>query len=156
MCDHPNPTTALMLNESDIKIFYSHYAIIGAITNTLIQLDMDTPLQLADHDNVELTIEGITTGGRPTSVTWRRNNVIVDRNTRLAGGGSFWDRGGQTIVGTGPCERRMYRVALLVTGYLPGTYTYTVSNANTPTPVTSPVFRIRGNKLYFKNNHTDK
>ncbi len=90
-----------------------------------------------------LTIEGITTGGRPTLVTWRRNNLIVNRNTRLAGGGSFYEGGGETIV-TGPCERRMYRVALLVTGYLPGSYTYTVSNANTSTPVTSPVFEIQG------------
>ncbi len=92
-----------------------------------------------------LLIEGITTGGRPTSVTWRRNNVMVDRNTRLAGGGRFFDGGGETIVGTGPCVSRMYRVALQVTGRLPGSYTYTVSNANTPTPVTSPVFIIQGN-----------
>ncbi len=91
-----------------------------------------------------LVIEGITTGGRPTSVTWRRNNVIVDRNTRLAGGGSFYGGGRETIVGAGPCESLMYRVSLLVTGRLPGTYTYTVSNANTPTPLESPVFIIEG------------
>ena len=82
-------------------------------------------------------------------MTWRRNNNIVDRNTMLAGGGSFYDGGGETIVGTGPCESHMYRVALQVRGYLPGTYTYTVSNANTPTPVTSPVLTIQGiNKQY--------
>ncbi len=74
-------------------------------------------------------------------MTWRRNGGIVDRNTRLAGGGSFYDGGGETIVGTGSCESHMYRVALLVTGHLPGTYTYTVSNANT---VTSPLFIIAG------------
>ncbi len=91
-----------------------------------------------------LVIEGITTGGQATSVTWRRNNGIVDRNTVLAGGGSFYNGGGGAIVGSGPCEMRMYRVALQVTGRLPGTYTYTVSNANTQTPVTSPVFTIEG------------
>ncbi len=91
-----------------------------------------------------LVIEGITTGAQATSVTWRRNNVIVDRNTRLAGGGSFYDGGEDTIVGTGPCESHMYRVALLVIGRLPGHYTYTVSNTNTPTPVTSSVFLIQG------------
>ncbi len=149
VCDHPNPTTALMLNESDIKIYYNillSYAILGAITNAPIQLDPDSPPQLADRNNLVLTIEGITTGGRATSVTWRRNNTIIDRHTRVADGDSFYDGGGQTIVGTGPCESRMYRVALQLNGYLPGTYTYTVSNANTTTPVTSPVFTVEGNE----------
>ena len=118
--------------------------IVGAITNAAIQLDPDSPLQLTDRDNLQLIIKGFTTGGQATSVTWRRNNVMVDRNTRLAGGGSFYDGGGETIVGTGPCESHMYRVALLVTGRLPGSYTYTVSNANTPTPVASPVFEVQG------------
>ncbi len=118
--------------------------VSGAITNVTVQLDDYHP-QLADRDNLELIIEGITTGGQATSVIWIRNNVMVDRNTRLAGGGSFYDGGGDTIVGTGSCESHMYRVALLVTGRLPGTYTYTVSNANTLNPVTSPVFTIQGN-----------
>ncbi len=137
-----------MLNESDIKVYYNNllsYAILGAITNAPIQLDSDSSLQFADRDNLQLTIEGITTGGQATSVIWRRNGLAVDRNTRLAGGGSFYDGGGETIVGTGPCESRMYRVALLVTGRLPGTYTYTVSNADTQTPVTSPLLIIKGN-----------
>ena len=152
VCDHPNPTTALMLNESDITLYYNillSYAILGAITNTSIQVDPDSSSQLADRDNLELVIEGITTGGQATSVTWRRNNVIVDRNTRLAGGRAFYDGGGETIVGTGSCESHMYRVALLVIGYLPGSYTYTVSNANTSTPVTSPVLIIQGNKKQY-------
>ncbi len=96
-----------------------------------------------------MIIEGITTGSQATSVIWRRNNLIVDRNTRWAGGGSFYDGGGQSIVGTGPCESHMYRVALQVTGRLPGTYTYTVINANTPTAVTSPLFIIQGNKKQY-------
>ncbi len=75
-----------------------------------------------------LTIEGITTGNQATSVTWRRSNLIVNRNTRLAGGGSFYDGGGAAIVNTGPCESHMYRVALLVTGNLPGFYTYTYNH----------------------------
>ncbi len=118
--------------------------ILGAITNTTIQLDTDPTPQLADHNNFMLTVEGITTGGRATSVTWRRNNNVVDRTTRLAGGGSFYNEGGEAIVGTGSCESHMYRVALQVTGYLPGTYTYTVSNANTQIQLTSPVFTIEG------------
>ncbi len=116
--------------------------ISGAINSATVQLDMESPSQLADRDNLVLLIEGITTGGQATSVTWIRNNVMVDRNKILAGGGSFFVAGGETIVGTGSCESHMYRVALLVRGYLPGTYIYTVSNANTPTPVMSPVFEI--------------
>ena len=76
-------------------------------------------------------------------MTWRRNNLITDRNTRLAGGGSFYD-GEETVTDTGSCESHKYRVTLRVTGRLPGTYTYTVSNNNTLDPVTSPVFRIQG------------
>ncbi len=143
-----------MLNASDIKVYYNIlllYAILGAITNAPIQLDPDSPPQLADRDNLVLVIEGLTTGSQATSVTWRRNNVIVDRNTRLAGGGSFYDGGGDAIVGTGPCESHMYRVALQVRGYLPGTYTYSVSNANTPTPVTSPLFTIKGNNKQYSS-----
>ncbi len=138
-----------MLNESDIKVYYNillSYAILGAITNALIQLNSHSSPQLADRDNLVLIIEGITTGGQATSVTWRWNNTIVDKHTRLTGGDSFYDGGGENIIGTGPCESHMYRVALLVRGYLPGTYTYTVSNANTPTPVTSPVFPVEGNE----------
>ncbi len=60
--------------------------VSGAITNVTVQLDMDYPSQLADRDNLQLVIEGITTGGQATSVTWRRNNTMVDRNIRLAGG----------------------------------------------------------------------
>ncbi len=123
--------------------------VSGAITRATVQLDTDRPSQLADRNNLQLVIEGITTGGQATSVTWRRNNVMVNRTTRLAGGGLLYDGGGETIVGTGPCESRMYRVALLVTGRLPGTYTYTVSNANTLTPVTSSVFIIEGNEKEY-------
>ncbi len=118
--------------------------IVGAITNAAIQLDPGSPPELADRDNLQLVINGITTGSQATSVTWRRNGDMVDRNTRPVGGGSLFDGGGEAIVGTGPCESRMYRVALAVTGLFSGTYTYTVSNANTPTPVTSPVFEVQG------------
>ncbi len=118
--------------------------IVGTITNAPIQLDPDEPsTQLADRDNLLLVIEGITTGSQASSVIWRRNNLIVDSNTRPASGGYFFVGGGDTIVGTGPCEMRMYRVALAVIGRLPGSYTYTVSNANTPT-LTSQVFLIEG------------
>ncbi len=127
--------------------------IVGAITNATIQLDPDEAgTQLADRDDLLLVIEGITTGGQPTyPATWRRNNVIVDGNTRSAGGCSFFVGGGQAVVGTGPCESHMYRVAIAVIGRLPGSYTYTVSNANTPNPVTSPLFEVQGMILNINN-----
>ena len=68
---------------------------------------------------------------------------MVDRTTVVAGG-SFYDGGGETINTTGPCSTHMYRVGLLVTGYLPGEYSYTVSNDQNTSPVTSPVFRVEG------------
>ncbi len=44
--------------------------ISGAITSDTIQLDTDSPsLELADHNNLEFVIEGITTGSQATSVT---------------------------------------------------------------------------------------
>ena len=68
---------------------------------------------------------------------------MVDSNTVVAGG-SFFDGGGDTIRDTGDCPTHIYRVGLLVTGYLPGEYSYTASNNQTTSPVTSPVFRVEG------------
>ena len=123
----------------------------GPITNASIQLDFGFQHELADRDNFVLTILGITTGSQATQVTWRRNGVVVNRNTIIKEYRTYkecyfpyFDGGGEATVGTGPCERRMYRVALLVVGYYPGSYMYTVSNANTSRPVTSPVFVIQG------------
>ena len=106
-------------------------------------MDTTASPQLADRDNLILTIEGIYTGGRHHFGSWKWNGTIINRHTQVTGG-SFYDGGGEAIVGTGPCEDRMYRVALIVTGYLPGNYTYFVSNSDTPTPVKSPVFLVEG------------
>ncbi len=126
--------------------------IVGAITHATIQLDLnEAATQLADRDSLLLVIRGNTTGAQAASVTWRRNNDIVNSSTRPAGGGSFFVGGGDTIVGTGPCESRMYGAAIGVFGRLPGNYTYTVSNANTPNPVTSPLFEVQGMTLNINN-----
>ncbi len=59
--------------------------------------------------------------------------------------GVFFIGGGDTIQGNPPCESRMYRVSLQVDGYLPGSYTYTVNNADTEDPgVTSSTVLIQG------------
>ena len=52
--------------------------------------------------------------------------------------------GGEERVGGDPCSARMYRPALVIRGYLPGVYQYTVDNADTPGDVTSPTFSISG------------
>ena len=73
---------------------------------------------------------------------------MVNRNTVVARG-FFFDGGGEAISDTGPCSTHMYRVALLVRGYLPGEYSYTVSNDQNTSPVPSPVFRVEDK---VKNN----
>ena len=123
--------------------------MIGAITSAVILLENDpakaSNVELSDRASLSLVIRGETTGSQATSVVWRRNGTVVDSHTVVAGG-SFFDGGGERISDTGPCSTHMFRVALLVTGYLPGEYSYTVSNDQNTSPVTSPVFRVEGNE----------
>ena len=126
--------------------------LIGAIINAAILLDYDfyeaQRFEFSNRASLRLVIRGETTGSQATSVVWRRNGSVVDSSTVVAGG-FFFDGGGETINTTGPCSTHMYRVALLVTGYLPGEYSYTVSNNLNTNPVTSPVFRVEG-KVYYE------
>ena len=130
--------------------------LIGAITNAAILLENDpgevANFEFSNRASLSLVIRGETTGSRATSVVWRRNGTVVDRNTVVAGG-SFFDGGGDPISNTGPCPTHIYRVGLLVTGYLPGEYSYTASNNQTTSPVTSPVFRVEGK---VKNEQNDE
>ena len=57
--------------------------------------------------------------------------------------------GGDEIEGGEPCSGRMYRPALLLLGYLPGAYQYSVTNADTTGDVTSETLTISG---MFINN----
>ena len=132
--------------------------LIGAITNAAILLEND-PAQVAnnrlsDRSNLQLIIRGETTGGRTSSVVWRRNGTVVDRSTVVAGG-SFYDGGGEAISSTGDCSTHRYRAALLVTGYLPGEYSYTATNGQTTSPVTSPVFRVEGKYTSIEHLYLD-
>ncbi len=73
-------------------------------------------------------------------MTWRRNGSMISNVVRV-----FFIGGGETIINTGPCESQMYRVALQLNGYLPGSYEYTVDNADTADPgVTSSTVLIQG------------
>jgi len=70
-----------------------------------------------------------------------KNGIIVDRDTEEEKG-SYYDGGGETIDNTGPCPSHRYREAQLIRGYLPGEYNFAVSNANTSSPVSSPLFIV--------------
>ncbi len=74
-------------------------------------------------------------------MTWRRNGSII---TNVVG--VFFIGGGEPRhTGNPPCESKMYRIALQLNGYLPGSYTYTVNNADTEDPgVTSSTVLIQG------------
>ena len=120
--------------------------MIGAITDAVISLETHPRevehFEFSNHSSLRLVIRGETTGSQASLVVWRRNGIVVNRYTVVAGG-SFYD-GGNEISTTGPCSTHIYRVALLVRGYLPGEYLYTVSNDHNTSPVTSPVFRVEG------------
>ena len=109
-------------------------------------------IELSNRTSLQLVIRGETTGSQATSVVWRRNGTVVNRHT-VVDNGSFYDGGGDSISTTGPCFTHMYRVVLLVTGYLPGEYSYTVNNNQNTSPVTSPVFRVEGK---VKNEKSDE
>ncbi len=119
---------------------------VGAIISATIDIDNDNS-RLLDRNDLQLVIEGITTGAQATSVTWRRNGSMITT------GGGFFIGGGETRhTGNPPCESRMYRVAIQASGYLPGSYTYIVDNADTADPgVTSPVFEVQGMHLNIIN-----
>ena len=118
---------------------------VGAITSATIMID-GTP-RFLDRNDLELVPEGVTTGAQATSVTWRRNGSMITN------GGGFFIGGGETRhTGNPPCADQMYRVAIQMNGYLPGSYTYTVDNADTADPgVTSPVFDVQGMYLNINN-----
>jgi len=90
-----------------------------------------------------LAIRGQTTGGKVTKITWIRNGINVSRTTELPNG-KYYDGGGELLRNFSDCTRKVYRYALLVTGYLPGEYLYIASNNYTPEPITSPIFILQG------------
>ncbi len=79
---------------------------VGAITRATIDID-DGDVRLLDRSNLQLTIQGITTGAQATSVTWRRNGSMI-----TTGGGFFIGGGGARHTGNPPCADQMYRVAI--------------------------------------------
>ena len=78
-----------------------------------------------------------------TNTVWKRDNITISRSTNVSNG-SYFDGGGEIVFNHTDCARRIYRVALLVMGYLPGEYLYLADNMQTPYPIRSPVFLIQG------------
>ncbi len=118
---------------------------VGAITSATIMIGVNP--KFLDRNALVFVLEGVTTGAQATSVTWRRNGSMI------TSGGGFFIGGGQTVhTGNPPCADQMYRVAIAISGYLPGSYTYIVDNANTTDPgVTSSVFDVQGMYLNINN-----
>ncbi len=117
----------------------------GAITRATINLFANDQ-QLLDRSRLQLVLEGVTTGAQATSVTWRRNGSMISNVVHV-----FFIGGGETLhTGNPPCADQMYRVAIQMNGYLPGSYTYTVDNADTTDPgFISPVFEVQGTHFDF-------
>ena len=124
--------------------------ISGAITSATIRIEVFKP-QVRDRSALRLTIDGLTTGAKYTSITWTRNGTGLSNMNPVPGipNSRIYIGGGQEHVGGDPCEYRMYRPAIALTGYLPGVYQYTVDNADTPGDVTSPSFNISGMFFYI-------
>ncbi len=124
---------------------------LGPITNAVIQVNHTESWEL-ENGNWVLVIEGLYNGSQATSGTWRWNDSIVNRNTEIDNVVLF-DGGGETRQSDGPCTSHVYRVALLIRGYLLGNYTYTIDNSDTPAPVTSPILTVEGIDIYFIIKH---
>ncbi len=131
---------------SNIPVVMCCLMFVGAITRATINIYSGN-VRFLDRNDLQLVIEGITTGAQATSVTWRRNGSMI-----TTGGGFFIGGGSTRHTGNPPCADQMYRVAIQTNGYLPGSYTYTVDNADTVDPgVTSSAVVIQGMYLNINN-----
>ena len=121
--------------------------ISGAITSATIQIDEGSAIQVRDRSALlSVQLDGLTTGARYTSITWTRNGTALSNMNPVSGvpNSQIFIGGGEERVGGNPCEDRMYRPAILLRGYLPGVYRYSVTNADTPGDVQSPTLTISG------------
>ena len=141
------------------SLYYLFY-YSGAITAATIQIDEDaSPAnQFRDRSSLRVLVDGVTTGADYTSITWTRdgNTLTTVRPVPGVPNSEIFIGGGDELQGGSPCSARMYRPALLLRGYLPGVYQYTVTNADTPGGVSSPSFTISGmfiNNISFTISH---
>ena len=123
----------------------------GPITDSNIQVDRIN-FNFRDESDLQFIFEGLLTGGSPATHTWSRNGVMIGATSTLRGfitvtGGRYFI-GGDALSNT-PCPNVMRRIAMLVQGRLPGNYSLSVTNTDTPMSLTR-IFTVQG-KCY---NHT--
>ena len=112
----------------------------------------DTTIDLKDFDfrtlhQLMVVIEGTTTGAKYINVYWTWNGKQISNGQQVHGVniGSFFIGELEELKGGDPCETRMYRVSLTISGRLPGVYQYTVINSQSPNGVQSKEITISGN-----------
>ena len=116
------------------------YCSLGPITKATIGVQSSVS-EFRNINNLNLVIEGFTSGGEATSVAWTRNSNRIyppERNIMVPGG-ILYIGGGEVICDSTSCNTKMYRVALLVRGRLPGVYRYTGTNVKTRTPLSRSI-----------------
>ena len=103
-------------------------------------------MQVRDRSALNVVLDGLTTGGDYTAITWTRNGTGLSNMNPVPGipDSEIFIGGGEERVGGSPCSARMYRPAILLRGYLPGVYQYTVDNADTTGDVRSLTLTISG------------
>ena len=120
--------------------------ISGAITDATIKIDEDDKNQVRDRNYLLVVLDGVTTGAPYTSITWTRDGTAITTVISVPGVpySEIFIGGNGTLHGGSPCSDRRYRPAILLGGYLPGVYQYTVDNADTPGVIQSPTLAISG------------
>ena len=123
--------------------------ISGAITSATIRIYVEEEFVVRDRSALYVVLGGLTTGARYTSITWTRNGTTLSNMNPVPGipNSLIFIGGGEEIVAN-PCEDRMYRPAIVLRGYLPGVYQYSVTNDDTTGDVQSPTFTISGMFIY--------
>ena len=126
--------------------------ISGAITAATIQIVEGSTIYeqnefvVRDRSALYVVLDGLTTGASYTSITWTRNGTALSNMNPVPGipSSQIFIGGGEEHMGGNPCSARMYRPAILLQGYLPGVYQYTVDNAETTDDVRSLTLTISG------------
>ena len=84
-----------------------------------------------DPGRFQFFLRGISLGGRPTTIIWRKDGV------QLPSTGPYTISDVKLMERVDPCLSRLYFSELHVVGRLPGEYSYTVDSGASPSAYTS-------------------